>query len=364
MSTSNGATPMMNALYFDGQSTRRHAVVLLLHKGVAVVTGDGIRRTTRLAQVQVSEPLLHAPRLLRLPDGSSLEVSDPQLSRLLRKNGHHDHWVVRWQQNWGLALAALCLLLTLLLLGYQWGLPWGADRLARHLPAALEQKIGDAQLSVVDDKLMEPSKLDPIDQARLQKLFNGLRPPNGEKAAYRLQFRHSKIGPNAFALPNGVIILTDQLVMLARDDQAVLGVLAHELGHLQRRHALRRMLQGLGVGVIVNLFVGDVSAVLTAVPTLLLDQKYSRDFEREADQYAIAMLRANAVPLAPMADLFVKLGNSAGRGDAQKDRTDTASVPPATPKKAQHSTDVTGDFFSSHPSDAERIAALRAADSQ
>ena len=352
---------MMNALYFDGQSTRSHAVILLLHKGVVVVTGEGIRRTMRLAQLRVSEPLLHAPRVVRLPDGGTLEVSDKGFTRLLRKNGHHDHWVVHWQQNWGMALAALCVLVTLLLSGYQWGLPWAADRLARHLPTALEDKIGDAQFSVVDAKLMEPSKLDAADQARLQKLFQALRAPDGEKTAYRLQFRHSKIGPNAFALPNGVIILTDQLVMLARDDQAVLGVLAHELGHLKRRHALRRMVQGLGVGVIVNLFVGDVSAVLTAVPTLLLDQKYSRDFEREADQYAIAMLHANSIPLAPMADLFVKLGSSAGRGDASAEATAT---PPASSKKSPRAADATADFFSSHPSDAERIAALRAADVQ
>ena len=354
---------MINALYFDGQSTRRHAVTVLLHKRVLVFSGDGIRRSMRLSKLTVSEPLDHAPRLLRLPDGGLLEINDKQFAGLLAKNGYTDHWVVRWQQNWGMSLGALCLLLAVLLSGYQWGLPWAADRLAQHLPNTLERKIGDAQMAVVDDKMMQPSRLDPLDQARLQKLFGALKRPPSDKAVYRLAFRHSLIGPNAFALPNGVIIMTDQLVMLARDDQAVLGVLAHELGHLQRRHALRRMLQGLGVGVIVNLFVGDVSAVLTAVPTLLLDQKYSRDFEREADQYAITMMQQNALPLAPMADLFVKMGGSAAQDGTEDGSAADAPAGKDLPrKKGARKDDTKSAFFSSHPSDAERIARLRAAD--
>src|ERR1019366_6498522 len=99
--------------------------------------------------------------------------------------------------------------------------------------------------------------------------------------------------------PNGAIVMTDQLVQMAGNDQAVLGVLGHELGHLQRRHSLRHLLQALGVGVVLNLWIGDVSSALAAMPTFLLDQKYSRDFEREADQYAIDMMHVNNVPLAP-----------------------------------------------------------------
>lgn len=340
---------MIDAVYFDGQSTRRYAVAVLLHKGVMVLSGDGIRRSVKLSQLRISEPLEAAPRILQMADGASLEVTDRRFGKLLRKNGHRDHLFVRWQQNWGMALSALWMLLALLISGYQWGLPWGADRLARHLPQTLENKIGDAQLKVVEQQIMQPSKLDPADQARLQLLFGALRRPDSDKTPYRLEFRHSGIGPNAFAMPNGVIIMTDQLVMLARDDQAVLGVLAHELGHLRRRHALRRMLQGVGVGVIVNLFVGDVATVLTALPTLLLDQKYSRDFEREADQYAIAMMHVNALPLTPMADLFVKMG-------------DASASPDANQRKLPPQRSATSGFFSSHPSDTERIAVLRAAD--
>jgi Zn-dependent protease with chaperone function len=148
-------------------------------------------------------------------------------------------------------------------------------------------------------------------------------------------------------MPNGVIVVTDDLVDLADDERALLGVLAHELGHLERKHAMRRLLQALGVGMLVNLAVGDVSTVLTAAPTILLDQKYSRDFEREADGYAIDMLHANHVPLTPMATLFEKMRDADGaRAKATGDNAEQGGY----------------DYLSSHPADDERIARLKAAD--
>lgn len=330
---------MIDATYFDGHSTRPRLVRLLIHDGIVAMNGQGFRRTVRLSDLSISERFEHAPRVLRLPGGALLEVSDPGFGAVLEENGYRDPWVVRWQQRWPLALLALVLLLALLTLGYQSGLPWAADTLAQRLPASVERRIGDEQWRVVDAEYMRPSGLGPVEQARLKRLFSALRQPGGDQTAYRLEFRDGAIGPNAFALPNGVIVVTDQLVALADNDHAILGVIGHELGHLHGRHSLRSLMQALGVGVVARLVVGDVSTALAAAPAVLLDQIYSRDFEREADQYAIGMMRANGIPLSPMADLFEKMRDA-----------------------ADPSTAAESGYFSSHPSDDERIAQLRAAD--
>lgn len=354
---------MIDAIYFDGQSSRRQPVTLVMHKRVVAMRGEGVKLSHRLSRLRVSERLDHAPRILYLPDGGRVHISDRRLDKLLAANGYREPRVVRWQRNWILSLLALVSVLALLLSGYQWGLPWAADKVARHLPASLEHKIGEGQLALIDAQFMSPSKLDPVVQARLQRLFRQMKQPRGEKTPYRLEFRRSHIGPNAFALPNGVIIMTDELVNLAESDDAVLGVLGHELGHLQHRHSVRRLFQALGVGVLVNLWIGDVSSVLTSVPVLLLDQKYSRDFERESDQYAIDMMQANGLPLTPMAILFDKMGKSARqeedghehdgkRAERPRGRDDDEAEEEAEPL----------EYFSSHPSDAERIARLLAAD--
>ena len=215
---------MIDAIYFDGRSTRRQPVTLIIHKRVVALRGAGIRRSIRLSQLDISERLQHAPRILRFPEGDFLEISDPALDKMLSANRYRDPWVVRWQQNWPLSLLALISLLAVLAAGYQWGLPWAADKVAQHLPASIEKTIGDEELKLIDARYMTPSKLDSADQERLQGLFSKLKQPRGEKTAYRMVFRHSEVGPNAFALPNGVIVMTDQLVLLAHDDQAVLEI--------------------------------------------------------------------------------------------------------------------------------------------
>ncbi|MFC7517161.1 M48 family metallopeptidase [Herbaspirillum sp. GCM10030257] len=370
---------MIDAYFYDGNTTRRHTVQLLLHKGILAVSGEGVRRSVRLSKVRVSERLEHAPRILHLPEGGYIESSDAGLEKLLRRNGYREPRVVRWQRNWPLSLCALVSLLVILIAGYQWGLPWAADTLAQNLPPSMEKRIGDEQLRLIDSRWMEPSRQSVEEQTRIRKLFAGLRQPRGEQTPYRLEFRHSKMGPNAFALPNGVIVMTDELVKLAASDQAVLGVLGHELGHVQRRHSLRRLLQALGVGVVINLFIGDVSSALAAVPTFLLDQKYSRDFEREADQYAIDMMHANAVPLSPMAELFEKMGAAHSHRaasassdededgieeDADHAEESTPSAPESTNgrRDGQSRAAKSFEYLSSHPSDEERIKRLKAAD--
>ena len=336
---------MIDAVYFDGISARRHPVTVIVHQRVMALRGAGLRRSINLAQLDIAERLEHAPRVLRFPDGAFLETSDPGLDKMLAENRYREPRVVRWQRHWPLSLLALMALVGMLGMSYQWALPWAVERAVARLPAGLETRLGEKSLALLDTRLMDPSELPEEEQERIRELFAHLRQPRAEHTPYRLEFRSSGMGPNALALPNGVIVMTDELVELAADDTALMGVLAHELGHLQRRHTLRNVLQTLGMGALVNVWAGDVSGMVTAVPALMLTQHYSRDFERESDQYAIDMLHQNDLPLAPMATLFERMHEQRVGHSAGKD------------KEAQPS-----DYASSHPSDAERIARLRAAD--
>lgn len=353
---------MIDAIYFDGQSTRRNPVTLIIHKRIISMRGEGIRRNVRLSQVDISEKLEHAPRILRFADGATVEIADSGFDKMLRANRYREPRVTRWQQNWPLALLALATLVVMLISGYQWGLPWAADQIAQRLPSSIEQKLGEGSLALLDKHYMRPSRLSLQEQARLRNLFAQMKQPHGNRTAYRLEFRSSNIGPNALALPNGVLIMTDELIALAGNDHAVLGVLGHELGHVRHRHSTRRLLQAMGVGVVVNFLIGDVSSVLATVPSFLLDQKYSRDFERESDRYAIDMMRANRLPLSPMAELFAKMSEEREHGYEHAHASGDEQRTPRRRTKAERKRQSSMDYLSSHPSDEERIATLRAAD--
>jgi predicted Zn-dependent protease len=84
---------------------------------------------------------------------------------------------------------------------------------------------------------------------------------------------------------------------------------------LCERHIMQRIVQGSAVGALATVLFGDISAVTANIPMVMLDMKYSRDAEREADDYAIAMLKENGIDLSNLIMTFAKLekqtGNSA-----------------------------------------------------
>jgi hypothetical protein len=84
------------------------------------------------------------------------------------------------------------------------------------------------------------------------------------------------MGANAFALPGGTVVVTDQLLELSPDDAALAGVLAHEIGHVEHRHLMRQLISGTVVGVVATLLAGDTSSVMVALPAVLADLSYSR----------------------------------------------------------------------------------------
>ncbi|MFN9105739.1 MAG: M48 family metallopeptidase, partial [Betaproteobacteria bacterium] len=136
---------------------------------------------------------------------------------------------------------------------------------------------------------------------------------------YQLLFRRAEgpAGVNAFALPGGTIVLLDGLVQMLGDpavaDDRILAVLGHELGHVARRHVLRRLLQTAAVSLAATVLWGDTAGLAANVPVLLSALSYSRDMEREADDFALAFLRANGMTPAPLIGLFQELEKLEGK---------------------------------------------------
>jgi predicted Zn-dependent protease len=97
-------------------------------------------------------------------------------------------------------------------------------------------------------------------------------------------------------------------------------VLAHEIGHVQERHTLRHVLQTSVAGVLVAAVLGDVVSATTyavaAVPTFLLNARYSRAFEVEADQFGFALLDRAGIDRAHFVRFLTRLEEKHGGGSA------------------------------------------------
>jgi Zn-dependent protease with chaperone function len=164
----------------------------------------------------------------------------------------------------------------------------------------------------------------------------------------------------------GPIIVTDALVELAGDDEAMMiGVLGHELGHVRHRDGLRMLIQTGALSIVAGLVIGDFSGLLAGVPVLLGQSSYSRDAERAADAEAVAVLKAAGLSPLAMVRFFeaVRDHEEKQRQKRQAERAvvsatqDAASAPARSDRRPAVDDGASlGISIASHPADAERIA--------
>lgn len=342
------------AQWFDGlQPVPRPATVWFDGQRVCVQAADaaeGAPRDYAAAKLRWPEPLRHGQRQILLPDGGVLACADaPAYDAWLSGSGRRHGFIPRWQQSARLVLLTLLLLAAALFAGWRWGVPLAADTALRFLPEHVDDRIGDQVLQELDRHMLRPTTLS---WAQRRDTFNHFalaldaalkRKALPELTGFRLEFREGgpQLGANALALPGGTIVVTDELVRLLHDSpQALVGVLAHELGHVKHRHAMRLTLRASAVGLASVVLIGDFSVALASAPALLAQQSYSRDFERDADVYARTLLRGAGIRPAVMVAFFERLKQQRGQ--------DGDDLAPAF-----------AGAFSSHPADEERIAFYR-----
>lgn len=329
--------------FFDGNTSARHAVSVDAEGDRLLVRGEGIARDYPLSAVRLSPRLGALPRTLTLPDGARCEIPHGPLAvRLESREGRFFAGVHRWERSLRRALAALAVT-ALLVWGFlHFGIPLLARPLAHAVPPAAEARMGQEGLALLDRLFFAPSALPEPRRGELQALFRRVASTLGAEG-YRLELRASpRIGANAFALPAGTVVLTDELVALAKDDEEIAAVLAHEIGHARHRHALRHLLQNSAATLVVATLTGDIASAASlaaTLPTVLIDSKYSRDMEREADADALRYLDARGLPRRRFADILLRLEASrAGPGKT------AVSIP---------------EYLSTHPDTRERVEAFR-----
>ena len=361
-SATHGAAPdsthdvEVAADYFDGRSARAQAVTLRWHGQQLRILGDGIDRDVPARELRWSERTRHGPRIAHIAGGGSLQARDATAWDAWRRaGGRSESLVVSAQQSWRWVLfsvAGLGLLLAALVV---WGIPALSRAALLVIPHSVDRGIGETTLAGLDQHILQPSMLAPGLQQRVRDGFELAlkRQPGAGVPVHTLVFRSSRIGPNAFALPGGTIVMTDQLAQLFQADADVLtGVLAHELGHVQHRHGMRMVVQASLIGLVSSLVLGDFSTVLAGAPVLLGQQSYSRDAEREADAYSAVVLKAAGISPAVMVGFFEKM---------KATRSATGRSADADPDPDRGSAGLLGIAIASHPADAERIAFFRAA---
>ena len=236
----------------------------------------------------------------------------------------------------------LCaVILALAVAAYTYGIPLASRVILAAVPLSVDRAIGDVFFESMDGTTLTPSQLDtrrrPGSARRSRAPCRA--PTAGRCRRRRWSFDQATSAPTPSRCPAAASSITDELVSLvgARED-VVVGVLAHEYGHVKARHGVRMVAQSALLRTATSLLLGDFSAVMAAAPALLGEQAYSRDFERDADAESVRVMKAAGLSPAAMVSFFEKL--------AEKDLGSGSGIAIA---------------FASHPADAERVDFFRRA---
>ncbi len=338
---------MFQGRYYDGHTSLATPVQCEVNAdGTLAIRGDNVALQVPRELIEVTPRLARTFRTLRLTGGAQVHSEDNDgVDAAFPDRNTIESIADRLERYPYVVAVSVLVVIAVGFALFQIGLPWAAERVAQRIPPAVEKSMGDRALSTLRYYVLKTSGLPTDEERKLQASFADFVKDVPGAENYRVMFfKAPGIGANAFALPGGTIVVTDELMdMIADDDDKqdeFLAVAAHEVGHQQYRHVMRSVLQQSAVAIVTAYFAGDVgsaSTVVVAIPTFLLQNHYSRDFETQADDYAFQALAAHGI--SPRA--FANVMREFQKQDAGDD-DDT-------------------DYTSTHPLTAERIARAEAA---
>lgn len=216
------------------------------------------------------------------------------------------------RRSWVRTRTSLLALLLALVLGAGLLLVEARALALRSVPLEWEVAAGDAAW---DSYRSTATLVDDADlQAFVEETGRRLLATRSERTPYELRFHVVRDDAvNAFAFPGGVVVVNTGLLARAGTPDEVAGVLAHELAHVLERHSLEAALDRVGVLVALGVLV-DSGASLFELQTALslLDLKFSRDHEREADAIGLEMLHAAGLDPTAMGTFFERLAREGG----------------------------------------------------
>ena len=314
-------------LRFESNET---VIEIPLHRLVAERTGEG---DCRIVFGDSQQPGLQ----IVTADESILEIpSVPQLQQLSEQLSAH---LARHEISSRLKLVvgffAACGLI--LWLGM---LATGAmvRAIVNRVPPEFEKQVGDAMLEDLKNEMGFAK--DTNQEAQLTALAEPLlRVLPGPQPQWQFYVVTNK-SPNAFALPGGHIVIFTGLLELVERPEELLGVVAHEVAHVTRKHTFRQQVASAGPFLVLQIFLrsrGGATGVLAGGSALLVTQSFSQEYEKEADDVGWGYLvKANIDPRG-MIEMFRKF-------KAYEQKQKYAHLVPQA--------------FSSHPQVDKRIARL------
>lgn len=116
---------------------------------------------------------------------------------------------------------------------------------------------------------------------------------------------------NAFALPDGHLVLFTGIIQAAENPEELSGIIGHEMAHIQLNHVMKKLVKEVGLSMLVSMTTGGGGPeLIREVARKLSSTAFDRRLEKEADMQSVDYLHEAGINPAPFADLMFRLSEN------------------------------------------------------
>lgn len=298
-----------------------------------------------LSELSISPKVGTIPREIRLPDNGLLSLpSNQEVDRYL-DGGKPHRSIAAMESSTTWAFASVLLVPLFLYIFFKFAIPALAVSFAAYVPDSVTGLASRHTMMALEKTILDKSELAPSLQEQYQRQWQALRSRlQLSDVNYQLYFRKSDhMGANAFALPDGSVVVTDELVNLLEQNSDLLNaILLHEIGHVELHHSMRLIAETLVASLAIDYFFGDLGGVVEffiGLSNTMVQNQFSQKLEWQADNFALQQMHYLGLDKEHFAQAMEKLAQTlAGESRVEnllsthpllKDRIDNARAQPS-----------------------------------
>ena len=360
---------MIKGIYFDGETSSKKDVTLYYKENGFIGFEKVDVDEAAFDSVSISSRIGSTQRYINFQNGSMFETNDNAAIDAMVESLSKDSFLGlthKLERTKSIILMTVIMVIFFAWSFIQFGIPLFSKQIAEHLPDDASQYLGEGVLEAMDKSWFSKSNLSEQRKKRLRVLFKDLLQNISGAEKFELKFRKGgKIRANAFALPNGTIVFTDELINLTENDLEIASIMLHEIGHLENKHSLRATVQQFSLAMFMMAVTGDVStssSIITAIPVMLIESGFSQAMEIEADTYSLGyMIKHNIKPefFAIMMEKLEASYTDEYISCIEENKNNIQCITNAVKihkKQINKDNDNLLDYFSTHPASKERIS--------
>jgi len=298
---------LYRAAFYDGKSAVRHDVgVRLRDTALDIVTPAGeVVAQWPYDEVVFADQGSGGYRVAKVDSEARLVFKDPAAFEALRVRApdmHTSH--KRARRGMVLAIAAT----VAILIGGYLATPVLTSAIVAMTPLSFEVKLGrnyaNSIVDLVGGKDGKGVCESNTGALALAKIVKELSRHTHSPAPYEVRVLDVKM-VNAVALPGGFIFVFRGLLDAAQSQDELVGVLAHEMAHVDQRHPMQALVRSYGISLLSDMMFGG--SAMGGVSSTLMSTSYSRNAEEAADSAAVETLHKANLSTQGLADFFARL---------------------------------------------------------